>query len=85
MSDISNLPWLDPTCLTADQLAKATVLFDDLKDKTFKAVGLANSDAVRMELDRRLLVDILELPKGVMKSLEKLRTKWCLEPSVRAA
>ncbi len=82
VTDIAELPWFDPTSLSSDQLAEVEELFQDLQERKFKAVGAADEDDARIELDQRLLVDILRLPKAILEPLARLRSKWCSEPSV---
>ena len=36
----------------------------------------------RKLLDRRVLIDLLNLPESILEPLDLLRLKWCSEPSV---
>ena len=85
VTDIGQLPWLDVSTLSPTQLNAAVVLFDELKTKRFEPVGKACDDETRKELDRRLLVEVLGLPQKVLPAIERLRRKWCAEPSVAPA
>ncbi|MCY4656664.1 MAG: hypothetical protein OXC80_07585 [Gammaproteobacteria bacterium] len=82
ISGIKEIPWLDPTSLTESQLLRASQLFDEYESKTFLPAGQANKDPIRMQLDEKFLVGILEFPTDVYKSVEFLRDKWCSEPAV---
>ena len=42
----------------------------------------AYRDNSRKELDHRVLIDMLGLPKSILEPMELLRLKWCSEPSV---
>ena len=80
---IRTMPTLDVTVLSDAQLQVAGSIFDDMRDQEFLPANEAYRDDSRKELDRRVLVDLLGLPKDkVMDPLELLRLKWCSEPSV---
>ena len=68
--------------LDATHVERARVVFDDLKHRSMRPFNEAPQDPVRRELDRRLLVDVLGVPSGLMPSLDALREKLCAEPSV---
>ncbi len=79
---IRTMPTLDVTQLSDDQLKTAEVIFEDMKERTFLPANEAWRDCSRKELDRRVLVELLELPESVLEPLDLLRLKWCSEPSV---
>ncbi len=79
---LRTMPTLDVTKLSDDQLNTAQAIFEDMKERTFLPANEAWRDCSRNELDRRVLVDLLELPESVLEPLELLRLKWCSEPSV---
>ena len=77
------MPTLDVTRLSDAQLKVAEEIFDDMRHHDFLPANEAYRDQTRQELDRRVLVDLLGLVEDqVMGSLDLLRRKWCLEPSV---
>lgn len=83
---ITRLPELmtvDPRNLTDRQLDKAARIFDSFKNKAFLPANEAYRDKTRRELDKAVLIDLLEFDeKKVMPSLALLRDQWCREPSV---
>ena len=82
ISAIRTMPTLDVTQLNARQLAVAKDIFDDMRNSRFLPANEAYRDNARQELDYRVLIDMLGLPKTLLEPLELLRHKWCLEPSV---
>ena len=82
ISAIRTMPTLDVTQLNERQLAAAEDIFDDMRNSRFLPANEAYRDNTRQELDYRVLVDMLGLPKTLLEPLELLRHKWCLEPSV---
>ncbi len=78
----ASMPTLDVDALTNAQIAQADAIFEDLKARPMRPLHEAPEDEVRKELDRRLLVDALGMPPELMPSLDLLRQKLCLEPSV---
>ena len=82
ISAIRTMPTLDVTKLDSRQLAAAGEIFDDMRNSQFLPANEAYHDNARQELDYRVLIDILGLPKTLLDPLELLREKWCREPSV---
>ena len=79
---IRSMPTLDVTQLSEDQLQTAQTIFDELKNLDFLPANEAYRDDTRKLLDRRLLIDLLNLPESILEPLDLLRLKWCNEPSV---
>ena len=82
---IPNIPTLDVRTLTDDQIATAKDAFDELKNFHFLPFDQIDEDAARSELDRRLLVDVLHLPGGLVQPggpMELLRRKLAHEPQI---
>ena len=79
---IRTMPTLDVTKLTRPQLDMAEEIFEDMKNSQFLPANEAYHDNSRQELDYRVLIDMLGLPRGVLEPLDLLRLKWCSEPSV---
>ena len=77
-----SMPTLDVTQLSEDQLQTAQTIFDELKNLDFLPANEAYRDETRKLLDRRLLIDLLNLPEAILEPLDLLRLKWCNEPSV---
>ena len=84
LSRLPDLPVLDPRALTAAQLDRCTRVFADFKNRSLLPANEAYRDPVRKDLDRAVLVDLLEieLPSSFFLSLDLLRDQWCEEPSV---
>ena len=59
---VTNIPTLDVTKLIAGQIAAARDAFEALRDHRFLPFDQIDEDPARAELDRRLLVGVLELP-----------------------
>ena len=84
VTHIPDIPVLDVTQLDAAQLAAAVQIFDDLKERVMKPANEAWHDLVRQELDRRLLMEVLNLDNEAVERLGILRRQWCREPTVTA-
>ncbi|MCY4093507.1 MAG: hypothetical protein OXG05_00100 [Gammaproteobacteria bacterium] len=83
VTSINSLPWLDPTALTDEQLARIDEIFEFFKQRSFYRLNQMPEDSVRAELDRRLLVDVLGIPASILRSVRLLQKKWCAEPSIK--
>ena len=82
LSALPELTVLDPRALSRSQIAKAGQLFRQFQGRELLPANEAYRDEARKELDRAVLVDLLELPKTLLGGLELLRGQWCREPSV---
>ena len=82
VSSIDALPVLDLRALSDEQLRTAEAIFDELRDKELKPAYLADADANRALLDRRVVCDLLGFDNGVYEAVRRLAAKWCAEPSV---
>ena len=82
ISMLPRLLTLDPRQLSEDQIARAQQILDRFADRMFLPANEAYHDETRHELDRTVLVELLELPESVLASLENVRLQWCAEPSV---
>ena len=76
------LPVLDFRALSDDQLATAEAIFDEFRDKELKPAYLADADANRALLDRRVVCDLLGFDEATYVGVRRLAAKWCAEPSV---
>ena len=79
---IRTMPTLDVTKLTPAQRETAETIFDEMRSAQFLPANEAYHDNSRQELDYRVLIDMLGLPRSVLEPLDLLRLKWCSEPSV---
>ena len=78
----STLPVLNFRTLTDAQLATAQAIFDDFRDKELQPAYLADADANRALLDRRVVCDLLGFGEDTYQAIRRLAAKWCAEPSV---
>ena len=77
-----SLPVLDFRALSDAQLATAERIFNEFRDKEFKPAYLADADANRALLDRRVVRDLLGFDEATYQAVRRLAQKWCAEPSV---
>ena len=77
------LPTLDVRCLSAEALASAEQIFDEMKHKRMLPFNESDRDTVRHELDRRFLTEVLGITsEDVHAAVGRLREKLCAEPSI---
>ena len=80
------LPTLDVTRLSPAQLAAAEQIFHELKREEFYPFNEMVWDAVRHQLDRRLLSEVLGFSEATHREVHEgialLRAKLCAEPSI---
>lgn len=81
---LRELPVINAKKLAAAQIKAMNRIFDDLDERKMLPASEAWQDPARMELDRRLLKEALGADDETLNALNKLRTKWCLEPTVQA-
>ncbi len=79
---IETLPVLDFRTLTDGQLATAQAIFDGFRDKELQPAYLADADANRALLDRRVVCDLLGFGEDTYRAVRLLAAKWCAEPSM---
>ncbi len=79
---LSSLAIIDVRKLTKSQLEQSHKIFEDFSKVELLPANEAWRDEGRKALDRAVLVDLLNQRPQIMESLDLLRTKWCLEPSV---
>ena len=77
-----SLPVLDFRALTDEQLLMAESIFNEFRDKELKPAYLADADANRALLDRRVVCDLLGFSEDIYQGVRRLAAKWCAEPSV---
>ena len=82
MRTIESLPILDLRALTDAQLATAQEIFDEFRELELQPAYLADADANRALLDRRVVCDMLGFDDAVYEGVRMLAAKWCAEPSV---
>ncbi len=85
VTSIPNIPAFDVQTLTDEQVAAAKVAFDELRQMRFLPFDQIDEDPARVELDRRLLVDVLGLPQSFVElggPIDLLRRKLAREPQI---
>ena len=77
------LPTLDVRSLSANALADADQIFDEMQHKRMLPFNESDTDEVRHELDRRFLTEVLDITsEDVHAAVHRLREKLCAEPSI---
>ena len=79
---LDTLPIYDMRELTDAQIELAKHIFKEFAALELLQASAADSDPVRQDMDRAVLVNLFGLPEDIMEPLELLRRKWCMEPSV---
>ncbi len=85
VTGIPEIPTLDVTELTPEQVAAAKDAFEAMRDRRFLPFDQIDEDPARAELDRRLLVDVLGLPESLCQPdgpIDLLRRKLAKEPQI---
>lgn len=85
-SALQNLPVLNVTALTPEQLAAAVKLFDAMSGFNLLPLHEIDKDPVRHDLDNKFVRDMLGLSGPIIEAggpLELLKMKLAREPSVR--
>ena len=77
-----SLPVLDLRTLTDAQLSTAETIFNDFRSVELQPAYLADADANRALLDRRVVCDLLGFDDSIYQAVRRLAAKWCYEPSV---
>ena len=73
---------LDLRALSEEQLRTSEAIFNDLRDMELKPAYVADADANRALLDRRVVCDLLGFDEETYVGVRRLAAKWCAEPSV---
>ncbi len=76
------LPVLDFHALSDAQLQTAQAIFDEFRELDLQPAYLADADANRALLDRRVVCDLLGFDAATCDAVRRLAAKWCAEPSV---
>ena len=77
------IPVLDVRKLQEWQLAAARAIWDDFQDKTFEPFHRCAVDANRIELDRRMMNDMIGLDGEAQEAMAQLRLALANDPSIR--
>ncbi len=76
------LPTLDVRQLQPWQLDEAQAIWRDFPDPTFESFHRCVVDAARIELDQRIITDLLALPTETQESVSRLRALLAAHPSI---
>ena len=79
---VETLPVLDFRALSDAQLHTAQAIFDEFRELDLQPAYLADTDANRALLDRRVVCDLLGFDAATCDAVRRLAAKWCAEPSV---
>ena len=82
INGIESLPVLDFNTLSAEQLRRAEIIFDEFRTLQLQPAYLADADPHRAHLDRRVICDLLGFDEATYVAVRRLAAKWCAEPSV---
>ena len=82
MRTMETLSTLDLRALSDAQLATAQEIFEEFRELELQPAYLADADANRALLDRRVICDMLGFDDAVYEGVRMLAAKWCAEPSV---
>ena len=74
--------WRTAMALADAQLATAQEIFDEFRELELQPAYLADADANRALLDRRVVCDMLGFDESVYEGVRMLAAKWRAEPSV---
>ena len=82
---LETLPTLDVRQLHPWQLDEAQGIWRDFEDRTFESFHRCAVDTARIELDGRIITDLLGLPDEAQDTVTRLRTLLATDPSVHGA
>ena len=79
---LETLPTLDVRQLQSWQLDEAQAIWHDFQDRTFESFHRCAIDPARIELDRRIIADLLASPLETHETMTRLRTLLATDPSI---
>ena len=82
---LESLKTLDVGKLQSWQLDEAQALWQDFSDRTFQPFHQCAVDPVRIQLDERIVRDLLGLDEDAVASLARLRTLLASDPSIHGS
>ena len=82
---LESLTTLDVRKLEAWQLDEAQAIWRDFRNRKFQPFYECAIDPVRIELDERIVRDMLGLDEGAATAVAKLRTLLASDPSIRGS
>ncbi|MCY3959861.1 MAG: hypothetical protein OXG65_16440 [Chloroflexi bacterium] len=82
---LETLPTLDVRQLEPWQLDEAQAIYRDFQHRTFESFHRCSVDSVRVDLDHRIITDLLALPSGIHETLTRIRTLLATDPSIHGS
>ncbi len=82
---LQNLPTLDVRKLRPWHLDEAQAIWRDFKDRIFQSFHRCAVDPARIDLDHRILTDLLGLDDQALTTITRLRTLLASEPSIHGS
>ena len=82
---LESLPTLDVRKLESWQLDEARSIWRDLQDRTFQPFHECAVDPARIELDQRVVRDLLGLGEDAVAAVARLRTLLATDPSIHGS
>ena len=82
---LETLVTLDVRKLDAWQLEEAQAIWRDFRDRRFQSFHQCAVDPVRIELDERIVRDMLDLGENAVAAVARLRTLLASDPSIHGS
>ena len=82
---LETLSTLDVRRLQPWQLDEAQAIWRDFQDRSFQSFHRCAVDPARIELDRRIVTDLLGLDDQALATIARLRTLLATDPSIHGA
>ena len=82
---LETLTTLDVRNLEAWQLEEAQAIWRDFSDRKFQSFHRCAVDSARIELDERLVRDMLGLDEDAVATVARLRTLLATDPSIHGS
>ena len=82
---LESLTTLEVRKLEAWQLEEAETIWRDFRDRKFQPFHQCAVDPVRIELDERLVREVLGLGEDAVAAVARLRTLLASEPSIHGS
>ena len=82
---LETVPTLDVCQLQSRQLDEAQFIWPDLQVRTFESFHHCAVDSARIELDQRIIADLLALPTEALETLTRLRALLAADPSIHSS
>ena len=82
---LETLPTLDVRKLQPWQLDEAQSIWRDFQGRTFESFHRCAVDPARIDLDQRLITDLLGLDDQALATITRLRTLLASDPSIHGA